>query len=130
MPSVTPLFAQWLTGDALWASRVSAAMTARWGERAVLAERATGIALLADAQDEADRLLAFFAEGPFAVDEHQVVMGDGWAGQLARVVTLTIDKLGYGDGVDVFVLEATDDRATGLSTIAVLCPLPETAGWA
>ena len=50
--------------------------------------------------------------------------------EMKERVQASIDKLGYGDGVDVFVLEATDDRATGLSTIAVLCPLPETAGWA
>ena len=124
MAAVDPIYAQWLQSEALWSVRTDAAAAARWGDRAVIAERATGIATAAAAQAEADRQLAFLGRGPFAVDVHQLV-GVDWAQRLGLVVTLTGDELGYDEGIDVFVIEAEPDHATGLSTVAVLRPLEE-----
>ena len=122
MSSVDPVYAQWLQGEPLWASRVHDALKSRWGESAVTSERQTGLATYGGASQEAERQLAFFARGPFAVDVHQVE-GDDWHRELGRVVELTIDQLGYQEGVAVFVLEAEVDRATGMSSVTVLRPL-------
>jgi hypothetical protein len=124
--SVDPLFAQWLQTEALWVAPQEATIAARWTSTVIVAERRTGIALKADADAEAARQLAFFARGPFAIDVHQLV-GDGWLERLGKVATLSIDKLGYDAGVDVFVLEAEYDRSTGISTVAVACPLGDAA---
>lgn len=123
MSIVDPPFARWLQDAALFATRASAPVTTRWGTTALTAERVTGLARQADAEAEADRQLAFLSKGPFAIDEHQLPIGAGWVQHLGRVVTLTNDQLGYDEATDVFVLEAVDDRATGLSTIVVLAPL-------
>lgn len=120
--AVDPLFAQWLQSDGDYAVRTDAVTSARWGSTAVTSERLTGIATRAAAEAEADRQLAFFAEGPFAVDVHQLV-GTDWAQELGRVVTLIIDQLGYDAGVDVLVIEVQTDRTTGLSAVTVLRPL-------
>jgi hypothetical protein len=122
---VDPLFAQWLMAEADFATQADSAAVARWGETAGKAERITGIARGVDASAEATRQLAFWSRGPFAVDVHTLVGGD-WLPQRGRVVRLRIAKLGYGAGVDVFVLEAETDRATGLTQLTVLCPLGST----
>lgn len=122
MASVDPLYAQWLQSETLWATRQSAAGVARWGDGAIKSERQTGIATRADAEAEADRQLAFFARGPFAVDEHSL-LGTDWGAFIGRIVTLDGDRLGYDAGVDVFVLEVEVDRAAGMSKVAVLAPL-------
>ena len=122
MAAVDPANVQWLTSNALRAVREATTTRARWGDRAIVTERITGIATAAAAGVEADRQLAFLQRGPFVIDVHQLV-GTGWLDKLARVVTLTIDQLGYDAGIDVFVLEAEVDHAAGISTIAVLRPL-------
>ena len=119
---VDPANAQWLMTDALRAVREEPTTRARWGTSAIVIERVTGIATGSAAAAEADRQLAFLGRGPFVIDVHQIV-GTDWLGRLGQVVTLTIDQLGYGDGIDVFVLEAEVDHASGISTIAVLRPL-------
>lgn len=120
--SVDPLYAQWLQAQASYTVRIDAGGAARWGATAVTSERVTGIATKAAADVEADRQLAFFARGPFAVDAHQVV-GVDWQSALGRIITLTIDQLGYGGGIDVMVIGVDIDRATGLSDLTVLRPL-------
>ncbi|WP_425230196.1 hypothetical protein [Sphingomonas sp.] len=122
MSAVDPQFAQWLQGAADYTVRSNATMAARWGATAKTTERITAIALKTDADAEADRQLAFFARGPFAVDEHQLI-GTDWGPSLGRVVTLTAAGLGYDAGLDVFVTGVDVDRATGLTTLTVLCPL-------
>lgn len=119
--SVDPLFAQWLQDEARWTLRESATITARWGESAIVTERVTSMAFLADAQDEADRQLAFMG-GPLVEDQHILSIGaeGGWVQYIGQVITLTGADLDYDAGVEVFVLSAEDDRATGLSTVVVL----------
>ena len=122
MSSVDPLFAQWLQSTADHVIRTDAGIAARWGDTALTTERVTGIATRVAASDEADRQLGFFSRGPFAVDVHQL-LGTDWAADIGRVITLSIDRLGYDAGVDVFVLEVEADRTTGISSVTVLCPL-------
>ncbi|HEX8485067.1 hypothetical protein [Sphingomonas sp.] len=122
MSAVDPLFAQWLQAPADYAVRADAAAVARWGATALTTERLTGIATKAAAEAEANRQLTFFGRGPFAIDVHQFV-GTDWIGALGSVVTIAIDQLGYDAGIDVFVLEAEIDRASGTSNVTVLRPL-------
>ncbi len=120
--TVEPLFAQWLQADASFAVRADEAAAQRWGDTARTVERTTGIATLADAKAEADRQIAFFALGPFAVDAHEMP-GTDWGEELGRIVRMTADDLGYSRGIDVFVIGIDVDRAAGVSTLTVLCPI-------
>jgi hypothetical protein len=122
MATVDPPFAQWLQDEASFLVPVDQASALRWGASAQTAERVSAIATRAGAEVEAQRQLAFHARGPFAVEEHQLV-GTDWQRELGRIVTLTINELGYDDGLDVFVVGAEADRVTGLSTVTVLRPL-------
>lgn len=117
MAAVDPLFAQWLQDEGLWALREDAEQVARWGDTALSTERMTAIALKADAQAEGDRQLEFLG-GPLVIDEH--LLSGEWRGLRGQVVTLTIPQLGYDNGVDVFVISAEDDKATGLSRVSVV----------
>jgi len=114
-----PIFAQWLQDDARWALREDATLKARWGESAVVSERITAIATEAAASAEADQQLAFMS-GPLVEDEHVLPIGDGWSQHLGRVITLFSSGLGYEAGLDVFLISAEDDHATGLTTLVVL----------
>lgn len=119
MSAVDPLFAQWLMAPALQHVEQDATLVARWGATAVTSTRVTTIAAQADALAEAQRQIAFLGgEGPLAIEEHQ--LAGVWAPFLGQVITLTIDRLGYEDGQDVFLLGAQDNRATGISTITVI----------
>ena len=53
-----------------------------------------------------------------AIDEH--LLAGRWAACLGQVITVTAARLGYDAGVNVFVLGAQDDLATGLSRVTVL----------
>lgn len=119
MSTVDPLYAQWLMAEALWQSSSDDAVVARWGSTAQTTTRTTTIATRADAAAEAARQLAFLGgNGPLVVDEHQVE--GAWCQYLGRIVTLTIAQLGYDAGLDVFVIGAEDNAATGLSTLTVI----------
>ena len=122
MASVDPLYAQWLQNQAQFLVRPDAAAVQRWGASAITTERTTGIATQASAQAEADRQLAFFARGPFAIDVHQLA-GTDWQTCVGLVITVMIDQLAYDAGVDVLVIEAVPDQATGLSAVTVVRPL-------
>lgn len=117
MTVVDPLFAQWLQAEALWSLREDAARKAKWGDSGRVTERVTTIATKADAEAEGDRQLAFLG-GPLARDDHLLV--GAWSEYLGRVITLTLDKLGYHAGLDVFVIGVADDRAAGTSRVTVL----------
>lgn len=122
MSAVDPLFAQWLQAEADFTVRSDAAGAARWGASGVTSERVTGIATRSAAEAEGDRVLAFLSRGPFTEETHDVV-GTDWQRSIGTVVTFTIDQLGYDAGVDVFVLGAECNRATGISQVTVLRPL-------
>jgi hypothetical protein len=120
--AVDPLFAQWLQGPADFAVRTDPVSVGRWGSTALSVERISGIATRAAAEAEADRQLAFFARGPFAIDVHQLV-GTDWIGSLGRIVTLKCDYLGYEAGLDVMVIGVDADRSTAISSVTVVRPL-------
>lgn len=117
MPSVDPVFAQWLMSEGLWQVSGDATLTARWGNDALTTQRMTTIATKAAATAEAARQLAFLG-GPLAIEEHQLL--GAWAWALGSVITLTFDQLGYDAGVDVFVIGAEDNLAAGLSTVTIV----------
>lgn len=117
MATVDPVYAQWLQSDGLWLVQDDATLTARWGNRALTTQRMTTIANKADAVAEATRQLAFMG-GPHVIDEH--ILSGEWGDYVGRVITLTGSKLGYDAGVEVFVIGAEDNRATGLSTVTVI----------
>lgn len=119
MSTVDPLYAQWLMAEALWQTSSAEAVVARWGATAQTTTRTTTIATRADAAAEAARQLAFLGgSGPLVVDEHQ--LRGAWGQYLGQIITLTINQLGYDAGLDVFVIGAQDDHATGLSTVTVV----------
>lgn len=117
MTAVDPVYAQWLQSEGLWQVSEDGTLKGRWGDMAQTSERMTTIAQKTDAAAEAVRQLAFLG-GPLVIDEH-VLVGE-WGAYLGRVVTLTVDRLGYDSGVDVFVIGAEDDRAAGTSRVTVV----------
>ncbi len=122
MATVDPLFAQWLQAEASYVYRADGDAASRWGATGLTTERVTGIATAEAAEAEADRQLAFFAHGPFAIDVHQL-LGTDWQAYVGLVVTISIDQLDYDAGVDVMVLGANPDQSTGLSQVTVARPL-------
>ncbi len=117
MASVDPVFAQWLQEEGLWLASSDAVLVARWGSKAVTAERMTSLATLAGATAEQGRRAAFFGV-PLALEEH--LLTGQWVGFVGQVISISGPQLGYGAGVDVFVTGADDNRATGLSRVTVL----------
>lgn len=119
MAAVDPIYAQWLMAEALFKVATDATMTARWGTTAKTTDRITTIATEADAAAEAARQIAFLGgNGPLAIEEHELV-GE-WATYLGQIITLTIDRLGYDAGLNVFVIGAQDDRSAGTSIVTVI----------
>lgn len=119
MTAVDPLFAQWLMDEAFWQVSSDATLQARWGDKAQTTQRVTTIATRSDAAAEATRQIAFLGgAGPLVTEEHSL-LGE-WAAYLGRVVRLTIDRLGYDTGLDVFVIGVEDNRAAGTSTVTVI----------
>lgn len=118
MSTADPLFAQWLMSASLQHVEADATLIDRWGATAVATSRVTTIATKADAEAEAQRQIDFLGgTGPIVIEEHQ--LAGVWAPYQGQVITLAIDRLGYDDGLDVFLLGAQDNRATGLSTLTV-----------
>lgn len=119
MTAVDPAYAQWLIAEALYQVSTDATLAARWGSTAQTTERVTTIATKADAAAEAARQIAFLGGGgPLAIEEHE--LAGAWRQYLGQVVTLTIDRLGYEAGLDVFVIGAADNMATGTSNLTVI----------
>ena len=119
MTLVDPVFAQWLLADSLWALATDDAGATRWGDSALTKERQTTIADKADAEAEAARQLAFMgAGGPMAIESHMLL--GRWEPVRGQVITITGDRLGYEDGIDVFLLGAEDALGAGTSRVTVL----------
>lgn len=119
MTMVDPVFASWLISDALRHVSTDAALMARWGDKTQTTERITTIATKEAAAAEAARQIAFLGgDGPLVIDEHSL-LGE-WADYLGQVITLTIDRLGYDAGLDVFVIGVQDRLSDGTSTVTVV----------
>lgn len=115
IPTVT--FAEWLRSPALYVTATDATTAANWGEDAPTSERTTALAVSGDADTEAARQRTFMGV-PMAKEVHAIV--GRFAPYIGKVITLTVARLGYDAGVDVLVLGANDDLATGLSQVTVL----------
>lgn len=117
MTAIDPVFAQWLMSEGLWGVGADATLQARWGDRAQTTQRMTTIASKADAVLEAASQIAFMG-GPLAIEEH--LLPGEWASRLGQVITITIGRLGYDAGLNVFVIGAQDDRSAGTSLVTVI----------
>ena len=115
--SFDPVHAQWLQDATLWQLAEDAGRAARWGASAITAERETTLATSDDAAAEGARQLAFLG-GPLAIDE--VALAGAWRQFEGQVITLSCNQLGYDGGLNVFLIEARDDHATGFSTLTVI----------
>ncbi len=115
IPTVT--FAEWLRSPALYVTAANATTAANWGDDAPSSERETALALLGEADTEAARQLAFMGV-PMAKEVHQ--LRGRFVSYIGKVITLTVARLGYEAGLQVFVLGANDDLASGTSNVTVL----------
>jgi hypothetical protein len=89
------------------------------GRDAQTSERVTTIATRADAEAEAARQIAFLGGGgPLVIEEHE--LPGAWRQYLGQVINLTIDRLGYDTGLNVFLIGAQDNGANGTSTLTVI----------
>ncbi|QPL39394.1 hypothetical protein IT881_15245 [Erythrobacter sp. A30-3] len=117
MTTVDPLVAQWLQSDGLWTISDDAALGDRWGETALTIERPTTIATKADAAAEGARVISF--RGMPTVEDVAELPGT-FVHSIGTVITVEHPDLGYEAGIDVFVINAEDDRATGVSLVTFL----------
>lgn len=117
MPVVDPIYAQWLQSRSRERVCEDATRKQRWGTVGVSTSRMTTLSEEADAATEGARQLAFLG-GPLVIEEH-LVEGT-WAGRIGQVISVTGPRLGYQAGIDVFVIGAADDRATGVCRLTVL----------
>ena len=114
---VTPSYGDWLQSEALYVSVSDATLASRWPTQAIESEGISPLADPDDADDEGERQIAFLGP-PKDVDLH-VVPGQQ-RGVVGCMVTLTIEKLGYEDGVDCFVLGADENQVPGCTVLTVL----------
>jgi hypothetical protein len=117
MPIPGATFAEWLRAPALYMTAADAGTAAAWGDDAPTSERITPLANSADADAEAVRQRTFMGV-PMAREVHAIK--GRFAPYIGKVITITVERLGYDAGVQVFVLGAQDDLATGLSQVTVL----------
>ena len=117
MASVDPLFAQWLQSAQLSAVADDADVRARWGDTATTVERSTTLATKEDALAQA-ALIAGFRGVPMVEDVAE--LPGEFVGSIGQVITVEYAGLGYDEGVDVFVIAATDNRANGTSRVTFL----------
>lgn len=115
IPGVT--YAEWLRSPALYMTASDATTAANWGDDAPTSERITALANSGDADTEAGRQRTFMGV-PMAKEVHSMV--GRFQPYIGKVITITVARLGYDAGVQVFVLGAADDLATGLSQVTVL----------
>lgn len=117
MPIPGATFAEWLRSPALYMTAADATTAANWGDDAPTSERITALSNSGDTDTEAGRQRTFMGL-PMAKEVHQIA--GRFAPYIGKVITLTLDRLGYDAGVAVLVLGAADDLATGLSQVTVL----------
>ena len=117
MAKVDPLVAQWLQSEGLWSVSEDASLRQRWGDTAVTGERMTTFATASDAAAEGGRVLSFRGQ-PMVEDEAD--LPGTFVPSIGQVITIEHPDLGYQEGMDVFVIGAEDDRATGVSRVTFL----------
>ena len=113
----TPTYGEWLQDQALYVNAEDGVIAAAWGDEAPKGERISPLANRADAVLEAARQLTFMGQA-FAKERH--VIPGRFQPYIGQVINITCDMLGYQGGLDVLVLGAADNLATGMSSVTVL----------
>lgn len=111
----------WLKAGALYAPSTDAALGAAWGTDAIETDIVSCLALTGAAATEAGRQQAFLG-GPIAIERHNVP-GLHQA-LIGRPVTITITRLGYDAGLNVFVIGAEETKDVERTELIVLRKLP------
>lgn len=116
--SVEAGYAAWLKGPALYVLATSPALTGRFPNLTVDAEVISPLALVADAQAEADYQEAFLA-GPLVRDRLTVL---GLRSDLiGKLITAKGDRLGYeGAGTLAFVVAAAEQEGAKVTILSVI----------
>lgn len=117
MSAVDGDYATWLQSEASEAVAEDSAAAAKWGDLAIDTRISTPLIYAEDAQDEANRQLAF-RPGPLDVEWLRVP--GLHVDMIGRVVTLRASKGGYEAGVDVFVIAADETDKVGGTKFLVL----------
>lgn len=107
----------WLKEGATYVAASDATLAGRWGAAAIESEIVSPLALLAGAETEAARQLAFLG-GPLAEETHDVP-GSG-VELIGTVQTIVAADLGYAAGVDVYVIGAVPQEGVDRTTLTVL----------
>lgn len=107
----------WLKEGRQYAAAANTAVQARWGAAAVETDILSPLALLPGAVAEAARQAGFLG-GPLAIEKHDVP-GER-VDLMLTVQTITAPGLGYGAGIDVFVIEAEEREDVERTTLTVL----------
>jgi hypothetical protein len=113
----TATYGEWLRAEALFVTTDSATLLANWGDDAPKSTRVTALASKAGADAESARQQTFMGQ-PMAREVHTV--RGRFAPYIGKTVTMKGTRLGYDAGLDVIVLGAQDDLATGVSQVTVL----------
>jgi len=117
MAAVPSGFGAWLKSPARYSTATIVGAADAWGEKATTSTNVSPLAYKTDADAEAVRQAQFLA-GPIARDTH-VVIG-ARSDLIGRVVRIIGPKLGYDDGVDVFVVAAVESETNGTTALTVL----------
>ena len=108
----------WLKDGLLYASSTDEAIAAAWGTDARESEITSCIATFAGATAEAARQQGFL-KGPIAVEVVTGIKGQR-VDLIGRAVTIVCDRLGYNNGLTVFVIGAEEQDGTDRTTLTVL----------
>lgn len=119
MSAVDPGYAGWLKAAALYTSAFDSAVVSAFGVLAVEQEIVSPLALLADADDEVARQLAFVGGAPMVVDRLSV---PGLRADLhGQCVTLVADRGAYGGaGLPCFVIGVDESETVERTDLTVL----------
>lgn len=118
MSAVDPGFAVWLRSAALFAENTNATIATNWGDRSIISETLSSLALVSGANTEAARQEALMG-GPLVIDELNV---KGLRSDLiGQCVTLTSDRFGYdGAGQPGFVIGVAEQQSADRTILTVL----------
>lgn len=108
---------RWLKEGRSVVASVDAVLAARWGSGAIETEILSPLAYAAGAEAEAARQAAFLA-APIAIERHDVP--GLLVGLVGTVQAVVADALGYGAGLDVFVIGAEESERAERTTLTVL----------
>lgn len=115
--SVDADYALWLQSPARFVTYADPALATLWGDLALETRIISPFASQAAALDEGARQMAFLG---YALAEDVHIIPGAHRDKIGQVVTITLDRLGYDAGLEVFVIGAQEDRAANITTLTVL----------